>query len=95
MKIPFEIGKLKKCKECTRFNCTAPLEFKFNFSTLRIDCYWKEEYFSNNGQKTSEYWSKNNQWHRDDGPAVIWYFKNGKIESKVWYKNENFIKREI
>ena len=30
--------------------------------------------------------------HREIGPAIIWYWKNGNIRSKQWYKNDKKIK---
>jgi len=90
MKI-LESIKLKKCKDCQN-DCSLPIKFKFNYYTLKINCYWKYEEFYDNGEKAREYWFKDdNIQHRDDGPAEIWYFGNYKKEA--WFRNGNFIKR--
>jgi len=94
MKISIEIGKLKKCRGCLKEFCTIPLEFKFNFSTLKVDCYWKHESFYNNDNKSYERLYKNDHIHRDDGPAYIRYYENGKKAYKYWHKNGKFIKRK-
>jgi len=89
MKIPIEIGKLKKCKDCNHKHC-HPYKFKFNFSTFEIDCYGVFKWID------AEYWHKNDdKFYRDNGPACINYYENGKIRSKAWYKNSKFIREKV
>ena len=37
------------------------------------------------GRLRSEYWTKYNYYHREDGPAVILYHENGNIECEEWW----------
>jgi len=93
MNISNELGKQKKCEGCTQgslslgLTCT-PIEFKFDYHTCEIDCYWKsEETFKN--KIIFEGWLKNENIHRDDGPARIWYYgenEKAKIRHKEWQR---------
>jgi len=72
-----------------------PIKFQFNYYTLQIDCFFKNEFFYNLDKKLSEYWHKNaHQYHREDGPAIIRYHENGKKMYEQWYLNGIFIKEE-
>lgn len=37
-----------------------------------------------------EYWKLNNEYHREDGPARIFYYKDGSICSKSYYTNGKY-----
>jgi len=80
----------KKCFDCPHDGGSCiPIKFEFNYFTLEIDCYWKQEFFSS--FKTSEYYYKNNYLHNLDGPAVINYdIIDGTIVRKAWYKNGQY-----
>ena len=93
MKISIEFNKSKKCNGCKHKNNCTPIKFQFNFSTCEIDCYWKREYFRDNGKKLYKHWYKNGQLHRDDGPAYIYYYENSTTKQDLaWYKNGKLIK---
>ena len=41
-----------------------------------------------NGQKKCETYTKNNKFHREDGPAVIWWYENGQKQyEEYWIYN--------
>jgi len=80
----------KKCEGCQHAYHCHPLKFEFNFFTCKIDCYWKRESFYNNNREF-EAWYKNDQWHRDDGPAVVSYDGRGEISYEQWWKNNKLI----
>ena len=48
----------------------------------------KETYYHDNSKISRVYFYKENRiFHREDGPAIIWYYKNGEIEIKCYYLN--------
>ena len=49
-------------------------------STNIKDCFFKNHRL--------KYWVKNNKIHRLNGPAEIWYYETGLIQSECWYEND-------
>jgi antitoxin component YwqK of YwqJK toxin-antitoxin module len=45
------------------------------------------------GRLREEWFNKNSEYHRVDGPARIWYYENGNIKSKSYFSN-NKLHRE-
>jgi len=37
----------------------------------------------------------NNKWHREDGPAVIWYNKDGTINTQDYWLENNQMTKEL
>jgi len=37
--------------------------------------------------QSEQYYNSKDEFHRVDGPTVIWYFKSGEIERKIYYIN--------
>ena len=33
------------------------------------------------------YYNKDMDIHRDNGPAIVWYFRDGKIDTEIYMKN--------
>jgi antitoxin component YwqK of YwqJK toxin-antitoxin module len=44
-------------------------------------------YIDDNRKIRREEWSKDGRYHREDGPARIYYYRNGNIEHKAWYRD--------
>lgn len=42
------------------------------------------------GETQSEKWYKDDCFHREDGPAVIWYRENGNKSKEFWYRDGKF-----
>jgi len=63
---------------------------------LENGCYKKMNYYYKSEQIYGEfYYDSNNKLHRENGPAVIWYNENGKINSKFyWINGKCYIKEE-
>ena len=40
-----------------------------------------------NGKKRYEHYCLNGNYHRDSGPAIIWWNSNGQKEREIYYKN--------
>lgn len=40
------------------------------------------------GSKVECWYNDSNKLHREDGPAVLWYHKDGKIRSKRWFRDD-------
>ena len=53
-----------------------------------------EKEFYDSGKVFSERYSLNDKWHREDGPAYIWYNESGKISSEWYYLNDKCHHRE-
>ena len=47
-----------------------------------------KKFYYENGNTISEFWYKNNEYHRDNGPALTCYYENGNIKEEWWYKND-------
>lgn len=48
------------------------------------------------GKPKEEIYHCNGKIHREDGPAVTWYFRSGKVEAEFWYlNNERLSKTEF
>lgn len=39
-------------------------------------------------------WLKDGKLHRDDGPSVVEYYQNGRVESKMWFADDKFHREE-
>ena len=46
-----------------------------------------EKKFYDSGELKWEWWFLNGKHHNDDGPAFIWYRKNGSVWREGWYLN--------
>ena len=44
-------------------------------------------YYYNSGNIRREYYFLNNKYHRENGPAIIWYNENGNILEETYYLN--------
>jgi hypothetical protein len=65
-----------------------------------IDEYTEKSYYDNDKKNIHyEYYFRDNRIHREDGPAVIFYYEDGNIESEEYYYNgeriEDIFKIEI
>ena len=55
----------------------------------------KEIWYYNNGNIQREYYFINNEYHREDGPAIICYYGNGNIEVEYYFINGKEITDEL
>ena len=54
-----------------------------------IEDYWDgENWLEFHENNNSKMYILNEQLHRENGPAVIYYFKNGKIQVEIYLKND-------
>ena len=44
-------------------------------------------YYDNSKVISSEYWCVGGRLHREDGPARIWYYEDGRVAYKEWRLN--------
>ena len=44
-------------------------------------------YYDNSKVISSEYWCVGGRLHREDGPAKIWYYEDGRVAYKEWRLN--------
>jgi len=47
----------------------------------------KEIHYHWNGKIQIEWYCLNGEWHRKNGPAIIWYYESGKIEKEIYFLN--------
>ena len=40
------------------------------------------------GSKVECWYNDSNKLHREDGPAVIGYYKNGTVEKEYWFRDD-------
>jgi len=50
--------------------------------------YQVKIHYHDNGLKRSEYWYLNGKLHREDGPAIQYWYYNGQKLSEEWYLND-------
>ena len=55
-----------------------------------IEDYWDGENWLEKIKNYKIIYKLNDKMHRKDGPAVIYYFDNGKIQSEIYYYNNKF-----
>ena len=55
------------------------------------------KYYYETGELWREiYTDSNGNWHREDGPAYVWYFKSGQVEYESYYVNgKELTKKEV
>ena len=50
--------------------------------------------YYDNGNIKYEYYYLNNEWHREDGPAKMWYNESGQIGAKEYWINNQLHKED-
>ena len=85
---------LKKAKEVFNKLLNKPIDPKLIENINKVveeDNIEKKIIKYSDGSWIERYYIKGTRiYHREDGPAVIWYYKNGNIESEYYYINGKY-----